>query len=249
MPAGVGLAEDVDRGEADDLAVRKSNEAELRPPARPPDLERSPLLEAGVVLGVEAGDVPARLQADGVHALLVPCAAGDDDNALRWLRRHERSGGEVQLETLLPLDLDEAAALDPRERVRVVLLHLDREAALAGRASMVPQRDQERRAGAASALMLDDRDVRVHELVLLRAGEAARVATAHRLSVTAREDVDGVRERRQRVTQAGKAGVSVRVDRVANSGELEQLVVGLRAQDGETCSGRCVHVKPPSKVE
>ena len=92
---------------------------------------------------------------------------------------------------------------------------------------MVPQRDQERRAGAASALMLDDRDVRVHELVLLRAGEAARVAAADRLSVTAREDVDGVRERRQRVTQAGKAGVSVRVDRTANSGELEQLVVGL----------------------
>jgi hypothetical protein len=81
VPAGIRVAEDVDRGEADHLALRERDERQLWTSAGALDLERSPLFERRIVLGVEPGNVLPRLQAHAVHRALVLGRSGDDRHA------------------------------------------------------------------------------------------------------------------------------------------------------------------------
>jgi hypothetical protein len=83
--AAIRGAEHVERGKPDHLAISEGHEAELRPPARPLDLELTSRYERRRVLGVEAQDVLTCLEPDAVHAILQigPLGPAHDHDAVR----------------------------------------------------------------------------------------------------------------------------------------------------------------------
>jgi len=146
------LAEDVQRGVPDHLVAGERDEAQLRPAARLVDLHRPPALER--LHADRAGDVPVRLDADGVHLLQTVrfFDTGDDPHSGRRLDLGRLDPLQLERDGLLGADLHEATALEEAARLGVELLDLALEAVLPENACALRELGEHRRSDAAAPL-------------------------------------------------------------------------------------------------